>query len=495
MKIDSRTNVFLRIVFLACLLSVGVISGGYSYAVQGQEQSENPITLTGLVKALMILDGQHSEKLIESIRQRGVSFEMTVEIEKQLREAGSSADVIQAARDSFRGSRSDTDIRIDVMHTLTTFAGLKGESIVATVNHGEVKLVGTVSSGAAKELAGAIAIRIQGVTKVHNDLSIAPSSSSAVQVGNEYSQIAPNGDQRTDDQITSDVRQILVGMEAMWHQQISVNTLRHEVTLSGTVPDEYLRGQVGSLVARIKGVTAVRNNISIATSASPIVERRKSDSQIAANAGQDIDDKITLAVQRAISVSLYYPREKQIFVNTFQHEVTLSGSVPSENVKEMAESLAANVQGVTHVVNNLRVQQQNSAPNDFRSQARPTSRNTQQAEASSGLWRSSESGSIYRIEITDSYVTITPVSGTGHIYAHVPVKIDKSGKHKIMGQWQSDGYTGFISITEISDQQITATMIIPQSPGATCTSRTASFFENMNDIKQCKSVNVFWQRQ
>jgi len=110
-----------------------------------------------------------------------------------------------------------------------------------------------------------------------------------------------------------------------------------------------------------------------------------------------------------------------------------------------------------------------------------------------GEWRFSLNGNIHRIEISDTYVTISPVSG--HLSAHIPVKIDKSGKKKIVGQWQSEGSTGFISITEITDQQITATMIFPQSLGASCTSRTASFFENMNDIKQCKSVDVFWQRQ
>jgi protein required for attachment to host cells len=113
-------------------------------------------------------------------------------------------------------------------------------------------------------------------------------------------------------------------------------------------------------------------------------------------------------------------------------------------------------------------------------------------------WRFSQDGQIYRIDITESYFTISPV--TGNLSAQIPIKVNKKGQQQIMGQWQANGYAGFISIKQISDQQITASMMIPQTQGASCISRTASFFQNMNDSmnKQnngCASVNVFWQRQ
>lgn len=118
-------------------------------------------------------------------------------------------------------------------------------------------------------------------------------------------------------------------------------------------------------------------------------------------------------------------------------------------------------------------------------------------EARIPKWRFSQDGQIYRIEITDSFVTISPV--TGNLSAQIPIKSTRKGQ-QIMGQWQSNGYAGFISIQQISDQQIAGFMMIPQNPGANCLSRTASFFQNLNDSmnKQgngCASVNVFWQRQ
>lgn len=312
---------------------------------------------------------------------------------------------------------------------------------------------------------------------------------------NNQVQMAPNPQARPDGQIEMDVVHALDASTALNNDSITAATVQGEVTLSGRVSNGASRELAERIVLHVRGVTKVRNDIVVSTSGRPNVESGERNPKIDLNAIQGVDNQITADVERAISVSLYYPRDKQIFVSTTRREVTLSGRVPSEKVKEMAESLAANVQGVTKVHNNLGVQQQNSARSDFRSQSPQMFQNAQYGEGGSGLWRSSQSGSVYKIDVTDSYITITPVSGTGHINAHVPIKLDKNGKPKIMGQWQSDGSTGFISITEISDQQITATMIVPQSPGAVCTTRTASFFENMNAVKQCKSVAVFWRRQ
>ena len=60
---------------------------------------------------------------------------------------------------------------------------------------------------------------------------------------------------------------------------------------------------------------------------------------------------------------------------------------------------------------------------------------------SSGEYRLSLNGNIHRVEISDDYVTISPV--TGHLSAHIPIKIDGHGKRKIEGQWESDNLNGW----------------------------------------------------
>ena len=173
-------------------------------------------------------------------------------------------------------------------------------------------------------------------------------------------QMPPNPEERSDGQIEMDVVHALAASTALKNDSITVATIQREVTLSGSVSDGASRELAERIVIHVQGVTKVRNDITISTSDRPTVKPGASNSQTAANADQRIDDQITAAVNRAISVSLYYPREKQIFVNTIQHEVTLSGTVPNEVAREMAESLAGRVRGVTAVHNDIRVRQMQS---------------------------------------------------------------------------------------------------------------------------------------
>jgi hypothetical protein len=82
-------------------------------AALAQSPSDRPITLEGLTKAARI-GGLPTSELVESIRRRGVNFQMTADAERQLRTAGAAPAVIQAARENYRGQPA---ARADANHS------------------------------------------------------------------------------------------------------------------------------------------------------------------------------------------------------------------------------------------------------------------------------------------------------------------------------------------------------------------------------------------
>jgi len=71
-------------------------------------QSQKPISKDGLVEAIR-WKGFSTKELIQRIKTRGVSFEMTPEIEAELRTAGAVSQVIEAAHSNYRSANVATD--------------------------------------------------------------------------------------------------------------------------------------------------------------------------------------------------------------------------------------------------------------------------------------------------------------------------------------------------------------------------------------------------
>jgi hypothetical protein len=68
--------------------------------------------------------------------------------------------------------RTDGQIEMDVVHALDATQELKNDLITAATIESEVTLSGTVSSADSSKLAESIAQRVQGVTAVHNNLTV-----------------------------------------------------------------------------------------------------------------------------------------------------------------------------------------------------------------------------------------------------------------------------------------------------------------------------------
>src|SRR6185437_234771 len=71
-----------------------------------------------------------------------------------------------------QGQRTDGQIEMDVVKALDASSALTNDLITAATIQSEVTLSGTVATEADKDLAGSIASRVDGVSKVHNNLQI-----------------------------------------------------------------------------------------------------------------------------------------------------------------------------------------------------------------------------------------------------------------------------------------------------------------------------------
>ena len=68
--------------------------------------------------------------------------------------------------------RSDGQIEMDVVHALDGSDTLKNDLITAATIQGEVTLSGTVASDSSRQLAEQIVAKVNGVSKVHNNLKV-----------------------------------------------------------------------------------------------------------------------------------------------------------------------------------------------------------------------------------------------------------------------------------------------------------------------------------
>jgi len=102
----GRLAIFVS-VFALFVFTAGAFTVGVSLAAQAQETAAKPMTLNALLVALKKGMGVlPPSEYIQTIHQRGVDFEVTANVEKQLRAAGATAAIIQAARDNFRGEHT-----------------------------------------------------------------------------------------------------------------------------------------------------------------------------------------------------------------------------------------------------------------------------------------------------------------------------------------------------------------------------------------------------
>ncbi|WP_161604496.1 BON domain-containing protein [Roseiconus nitratireducens] len=229
-------------------------------------------------------------------------------------------------------SRSDADIREDVVSRMKTNDSLEKLEIVAAVNGGEVALTGKVDSLAEKRVAERAAAGVRGVTSVANQLTV---------------RLDPD---RSDQELREEVNALIIQSVYLDDLNIDVNVKDAVVTLAGKVHSAAQKERLEA-VAEIWGVQKVDvEGVEVQPDSVDQTVRKRRYADVS-------DQQISQAIRRSLSNHpIAFSAVDQIQPEVHDGVVTLQGTVSRLRVKEIAERLAMDVVGVHRVVNELEVQ-------------------------------------------------------------------------------------------------------------------------------------------
>lgn len=213
-------------------------------------------------------------------------------------------------------------------------------TIDVDVENGTAILTGQVESDIDRDLAEQVALGIDGIEKVDNQLK--------VDAGTEPRQAGTERDlaQRIEDAtLTATIKSKLLWNSNTEGMDVNVDTRGGVVTLKGEARSPEAKELAGRLASNTDGVSDVNNLLSV--SAASTAAARTQDR--ADQAGAAISDAwITSKVKASYLVSNNLDGLK-IDVSTSDGMVRLAGQVPSSTQKELAVETARNIRGVRGV--------------------------------------------------------------------------------------------------------------------------------------------------
>ena len=219
----------------------------------------------------------------------------------------------------------------------TTFAlspYLRTTDVAVSVREGKATLTGNVADGVNKDLAKQIALSVEGIKSVENNIEVQANYVAPVQ-----SEKRGFGEMIEDATITSTVKSKMIWSRYADRLSANVDTTRGRVILAGTTDSEEARDFAGKLATSTHGVRSVDNQLVItsAKAGSPVTE------------GGDIADGwITTKVKSTFMFSSNVPGS-DISVSTNSGIVKLSGKMGNGAERALAIELAGNVRGVKSV--------------------------------------------------------------------------------------------------------------------------------------------------
>ena len=215
-------------------------------------------------------------------------------------------------------------------------------NITTSSLEGNVMLSGSVSDETQKQLAEDLAMSVKGVGFVDNRIIVINTVVGAKE--------ERTWKQRMADRATSAaVKSRLLMNGEFKGLKIGVATVDGLVTLYGVVPTEEHALSMAKIAGETRGVVEVENGLTV---------RRKEDSYDAVRgAGRLISDEwLEVRVAKAILINRHLSiREMDVEVD--DGIVILSGSVNSEEKRELAAQIADSVRGVAEVRNNILVRE------------------------------------------------------------------------------------------------------------------------------------------
>jgi|SRR3990167_6143518 len=239
-------------------------------------------------------------------------------------------------------SQDVTDARQEaqIWTTYTLSPYLRANNLSVSVHEGKATLTGKVNEDVNKDLAKQIALGVNGIKEVDNQIVVLVDYEPTPGTVRGYGQVVD------DASITAAIKSKLVWSKHTDGQTTAVETNAGKVTLTGTVQSANAKDAAERLALDTTGVVAVSNQLVVSTATPSLTDKAKNST---AQAGREISDSwITTKIK---STLLYSSNVKgsDVEVSTKGGVVTLSGKLGSGAERALAVELADNVRGVKAV--------------------------------------------------------------------------------------------------------------------------------------------------
>jgi hyperosmotically inducible protein len=250
--------------------------------------------------------------------------------------ATSAAAGTETASQEITEARQETQI-------WTTYAlspYLRANDLKVSVDDGKATLTGTVEESVSKDLAKQIALGVDGIKNVDNQIVVQADYTPPVR-----SSERSYGEVIDDATITAAVKSKLAWSKHTDSLTTNVETKQGKVKLTGATDSAAAKDLAGKLAMDTRGVVSVDNQLVVGAKPSVASTAKSSTDE----AGQDMADGwITTKVKSTFMFSNNVDGS-DISVNTHKGIVTLSGKVDSGAERALAIELAQNVRGVKSV--------------------------------------------------------------------------------------------------------------------------------------------------
>lgn len=218
---------------------------------------------------------------------------------------------------------------------------LRANDLKVSVHNGKATLTGKVEESVNKDLAKQIALGVNGIKEVDNQIVVqADYTPPARSSERSYGEVVD------DATITAAIKSKLMWSKDTNGLSTDVDTKSGKVKLTGTADSAAAKDLAGRLAMNTRGVTSVDNQLTVKGTKSTVADTAKSSAH---EAGGDIADSwITTKVKSTYAYSSNVDGS-DISVDTKGGIVTLNGMVDSGAERALAIELAQNVRGVKSV--------------------------------------------------------------------------------------------------------------------------------------------------
>lgn len=220
---------------------------------------------------------------------------------------------------------------------------LNSDPIQVQVRGRTAILTGSVENGVNRDLAEQVALSIDGIDEIDNQLTV---DSDASDSDAELTSLANSLNDAT---TTATVKSKLLWNRHTQGLDIDVHTKNNVVTLNGKADSDAARELAERLAENTQGVLEVRNQIVVTGQAGTAKRAQDAAAQAADEAADVVSD---VWITSKVKSSLLFSRNldgTDISVMARNGEVTLSGRVDSQARKQLAIETARNIRGVSKV--------------------------------------------------------------------------------------------------------------------------------------------------